>query len=116
MKDPRTRTFLLIALHTERCQGEILGLMWEDIDFGQRDLPLTDELEKWLLKRKQTSRSKSVLTMKNGKPLTQSAYKSMWNLVERNLPNTHVTARILWHPNVKPKTQIVSNIVKIPGH
>ena len=53
MKDSRTCTFLLIALHTERCQGEILGLMWEDIDFGQRDLPLTDELEKWLLKRKQ---------------------------------------------------------------
>ena len=59
---------------------------------------------------------KSVLAMKNGKPLTQSAYKSMWNLVKRNLPNTHVTAHILWHSNVKPKTQIFSNIVKIPGH
>lgn len=78
--------------------------MWEDIDFnqrvihirhnaiigkgetsirdtlkteaGRRDLPLTDELEEWLLKRKQTSRSKFVLSTKNSKPSIreQTAY------------------------------------------
>ena len=35
--------------------------------------------------------------MRNGKPLTQSAYKSMWKLVERELPENHVTAHVLRH-------------------
>ena len=128
VKNPRARTFLLIALHTGMRRGEILGLRWEDIDFaqriihvrhnaiigkgetsirdtlkteaGRRDLPLTDELEAWLTKYRQHSRSKFVLAMKNGKPLTQSAYKSMWKLVERELPETHVTAHILRHTYV----------------
>ena len=128
VNNPRAHTFLLIALQTGMRRGEILGLMWEDIDFtkrlihvrhnailgkgattiqdalktsaGRRDLPLTDDLEEWLTKYKQRSRSKFVLAMKNGKPLTQSAYKSMWNLVERELPETHVTAHILRHTYV----------------
>lgn len=128
VKNPRARTFALIALQTGMRRGEILGLMWEDIDFsariihvrhnaiigkgetkirddlktnaGRRDIPLTDELEAWLVKCKQTSRSKFVLSMKNRKPLTQSAYKSMWNLVERELPETHVTAHVLRHTYV----------------
>ena len=126
--NPRAHTFLLIALQTGMRRGEILGLMWDDVDFeeriihvrhnailgkgetsiqealktdaGRRDLPLTDDLEAWLTKWKQTSRSKFVLSMKNGKPLTQSAYKSMWRLVERELPETHVTAHVLRHTYV----------------
>lgn len=125
VKNPRANTFLLIALHTGMRRGEILGLMWDDIDFeakvihvrhnailgkgetsiqdtlktdaGRRDLPLSEELEDRLTKCRQGSRSKFVLAMKNGKPLTQSAYKSMWKLVERELPETHVTAHVLRH-------------------
>lgn len=80
VQNPRAHTFLLIALHTGMRRGEILGLMWEDIDFGQRivhvrhnailgkgetsihdtlktdagrrDIPLTEELEAWLAKYK----------------------------------------------------------------
>lgn len=128
VQNPRAHTFLLIALHTGMRRGEILGLMWEDIDFGQRivhvrhnailgkgetsvhdtlktdagrrDIPLTDELEAWLENYKKRSHSKFVLAMQNGKPLTQSAYKSMWKLVERELPETHVTAHILRHTYV----------------
>ncbi len=32
----RARAFLLITLHTGMCRGEIIGLMWEDIDFQEK--------------------------------------------------------------------------------
>ena len=64
---------------------------------GKRDIPLSEELEAWLRKEKKVSHSKYVLAMRNHKPLTQSAYRSMWKLIERELPNTHITAHILRH-------------------
>lgn len=125
VKNPRARTFLLIALHTGMRRGEIVGLQWEDIDFktkiihvrhnavlsngpttindflktnsGRRDLPLSEELEECLIEQKKNSHSKYVLAMQNHKPLTKSSYKSMWKLIERELPETHVTAHILRH-------------------
>ena len=106
-------------------RGEIVGLQWEDIDFktkiihvrhnavlsngpttindflktnsGRRDLPLSEELEECLIEQKKNSHSKYVLAMQNHKPLTKSSYKSMWKLIERELPETHVTAHILRH-------------------
>ena len=123
--NPRAKTFLLIALHTGMRRGEILGLHWEDIDFsnklihvqhnavltettttvsenlktaaGVRTIPLTEELEAWLLARKKNSHSQYVIAMENHKPLTKSSYKSMWKLIERELPEAHVTAHILRH-------------------
>ena len=123
--NPRAKTFLLIALHTGMRRGEILGLHWEDIDFsnklihvqhnavltettttvsenlktaaGVRTIPLTEELEAWLLARKKNSHSQYVIAMENPKPLTKSSYKSMWKLIERELPEAHVTAHILRH-------------------
>ena len=123
--NPRARTFLLIALHTGMRRGEIVGLQWDDIDFaakmihiqhnavmsttattindflktksGHRDVPLSEELEEWLTAQKKNSHSKYVLAMQNHKPLTKSSYKSMWKLIERELPDTHVTAHILRH-------------------
>lgn len=125
VKNHRAKTFLLIALHTGMRRGEILGLQWNDIDFskkaiqvkhnavlseatttvsenlktaaGSRTIPLTEELESWLSQRKKTSHSQYVIAMQNHKPLTKSSYKSMWKLIERELPNTHVTAHILRH-------------------
>lgn len=106
VKDIRAKTFLLIALHTGMRRGEIIGLQWEDIDFqekvihvrhnaiikektttisddlktkaGRRDLPMSEELESWLVERKSKAHSKFVFMMKDGKPMTQSSYKSMW--------------------------------------
>lgn len=123
--NPRARTFLLIALHTGMRRGEIVGLQLDDIDFaekmihiqhnavmsttattindflktksGCRDVPLSEELEEWLTAQKKNSHSKYVLAMQNHKPLTKSSYKSMWKLIERELPDTHVTAHILQH-------------------
>ena len=45
---------------------------------GRRDLPMSEELEHWLNERKSKTHSKYVFTMKDGKPMTQSSYKSMW--------------------------------------
>ena len=104
-------------------RGEIVGLQWEDIDFevihirhnavigryettvsedmktkaGKRDVPLSEERELWLAVRKKTSYSKYVIAMENHKPLSKSSYRSMWKLIERELPDTHVTAHILRH-------------------
>ena len=125
VKNTRAKTFLLTALHTGMRRGEIVGLQWEDIDFeakvihirhnavigryettvsedmktkaGKRDVPLSEELELWLAARKKTSHSKYVIAMENHKPLSKSSYRSMWKLIERELPDTHVTAHILRH-------------------
>ena len=35
--------------------------------------------------------------MENHKPLTKSSYRSMWRLIERELPSTHISAHILRH-------------------
>lgn len=125
VKDIRARTFLLIALHTGMRRGEIIGLMWEDINFqekcihvrhnaiikektttisddlktkaGRRDIPMSEELELWLVERKSKAHSKYVFTMKDGKPMTQSSYKSMWQHISAELPDTHISAHILRH-------------------
>ena len=125
VSNPRARTFLLIALHTGMRRGEIAGLRWDDVDFkkkvihvrhnavmgryettisdelktsaGKRDIPMSEELEEWLLARKKNSHSQYVIAMENHQPLTKSSYKSMWKLIERELPEAHVTAHILRH-------------------
>lgn len=121
----RARTFLLIALHTGMRRGEIVALRWTDIDFdakcvrvchnavmeqqgttitdypktdaGKRTIPLSEELEAWLLARKKLSNSQFVIAMENHKPLTVSAYKSMWRLIGRELPDVDFTAHTLRH-------------------
>lgn len=125
VKNLRAKTFLLIALHTGMRRGEILGLQWDDVDFksrmihirhnavitehettvndflktaaGRRDVPLTDELEQWLATQKKLTHSKYVIAMENHKPLTKSSYRSLWRLIERELPEKHITAHILRH-------------------
>ncbi len=125
VKDVWAKTFLLIALHTGIRRGEIIGLMWEDIDFaekmihvrhnviiqektirisndlktkaGRRDIPMSDDLEHWLAEQKAKSSTNFVFTMKNHKPMTQSSYKSMWRHIEKGLPDTHISAHILRH-------------------
>ena len=125
VQNTRAKTFLLIALHTGMRRGEILGLQWKGIDFkekvihvrhnaivskgettvsedlktnaAKRNLPLSEELEVWLVQRKKTSHSQYVIATENHKPLTKSSYRSMWRLIERELPGTHISAHILRH-------------------
>lgn len=148
VKNSRARTFLLIALHTGMRRGEIVGLQWEDIDFkkkvihvrhnavmgryettisenmktkaGKRNLPLSEDLEEWLVARKKTSHSKYVIAMENHGPLTKSSCKSMWKLIERELPDTHITAHILRHTYItqlfESGTLDVKEIQYLAGH
>lgn len=125
VKNDRAYTFLLIALQTGMRRGEIVGLQWSDIDFesrmirvrhnavlgryettvselmktkaGRRDIPMSNKVEAWLCKQRGRSSSKFVLSLKNKKVMTLSAFRSMWKLIERELPETHITAHILRH-------------------
>lgn len=125
VKNDRAYTFLLIALQTGMRRGEIVGLQWSDIDFesrmirvrhnavlgryettvselmktkaGRRDIPMSNEVEAWLRKQRDRSSSKFVLSLKNKKVMTLSSFRSMWKLIERELPETHITAHILRH-------------------
>lgn len=125
VRNPRAKTFLLIALNTGMRRGEILALKWDDVDFekklihvrrnavlmrggtklsdelktkaGRRDIPLTETLEAHLLVEKKRTHSQYILAMQNHQPMTDSSYKSMWRLIERELPEKHVTAHILRH-------------------
>lgn len=125
VRNRRAKIFLMIALNTGLRRGEILGLRWTDVDFekkiirvrrnavllrsgttisdelktnaGRRDVPLTAALEAHLAAEKERSHSQYILAMQNHQPLTQSSYKSMWRLIERELPEKRVTAHILRH-------------------
>jgi len=118
-------TFCLIALSTGMRRGEILGLMWEDIDFdarmihvrhnkafpmnsldapvtellkteaARRDLPMSSQLTGHLLAVKEASGSDYVLAMKNGKSLSKSGLKSLWTVVNRRTAGKGPTPRKL---------------------
>jgi integrase len=108
----RAYTFCLLALSTGMRRGEILGLMWEDIDFdartihvrhnkafssdgedapvttltkteaGRRNLPMGDLLAECLLAEREKSNSDFVLSMTNGQSLTKSSFRALWGTVE----------------------------------
>lgn len=99
--NPWGHTFALIALQTGMRKGEILGLLWKNVDFGnnlirvrtnaitvdgevqvssdlktkaaKRDIPMLGEVEKWLSFQHQIHRSKYVLYMRDRVPMTDSA-------------------------------------------
>ena len=125
IKNKRAKTFALIALDTGMRRGEILALRWANVDFerkvihvcsnalvkegrtdvnadlktsaAKRDIPLSEELEQWLAQQKPLAHSQFVIAMENHQPLTKSSFRSMWRLIERELPGTHLTAHILRH-------------------
>lgn len=109
----RAYLFCLLALSTGMRRGEILGLMWEDIDFeesvirvthnksfsmhdldapvtellkteaARRVLPMSHLLRERLLQEKAQSDSLFVISMQDGGSLTKSAFRSLWKNVER---------------------------------
>lgn len=111
VKSTRAYLFCLIALTTGLRRGEILGLMWEDIDLesrklhvqhnktfveGRADAPVTTLLKssaanRWLPipdvlctaleKEKAHSTSPYVLSMANGESLSKASFASLWGCV-----------------------------------
>lgn len=103
--------FCLLALSTGLRRGEILGLMWEDVDFesskirvrhnkvfpatkgdapvtellktdaARRYIPIPPQLRAALLKEKIKSSSPYVLHMENGESLSKNAFAAMWRSV-----------------------------------
>mgnify|MGYP004513625199 FL=1 len=121
----RAYLFCLLALSTGMRRGEILGLMWEDIDFkanvirvthnkafilnkldapvtemlktdaGRRALPIGALLRERLLLEKAKSKSPFVIAMQNGKSLTKSAFRALWRNVERRTVGSGDVPRLL---------------------
>lgn len=103
--------FCLLALSTGLRRGEMLGLMWEDVDFeagkilvrhnkafpsdkndapvtellktdaGRRSIPIPPPLRAAMVEEKLKSPSAYVLHMDNGQSLSKSAFASIWRSV-----------------------------------
>ncbi len=121
----RAYTFCLIALSTGMRRGEIIGLMWEDINFetqeihvrhnksfvcsaddapvteltkteaGRRTLPMSDQLTKHLREVKASSESDFVLCTKTGGSLSKTAFRALWGIVEARTAGKGHTKRKL---------------------
>ena len=62
---------------------------------GHRDVPMPDDLYEALVS--QPDKSGYIFAMRNGEPMTKSSFRSMFSLIERELPDRHITAHILRH-------------------
>jgi len=112
LEGTRAYTFCLLALSTGMRRGEILGLMWEDVDWahnlihvrhnkafplraneapvtefpkteaGRRDLPMGRLLAEHLTAEKTKSTSDYVVSMTDGRSLTMSSFRALWKCVE----------------------------------
>lgn len=108
----RAHLFCYLALSTGLRRGEILGLMWDDIDLkhgklkvqhnktfppnannapvttllkteaAQRTIPLHPALIAYLEKERERSDSPYVLSMADGESLSKSSFRKLWQIVE----------------------------------
>jgi len=122
LKGTRAHLFVELLVFTGLRKGEALGLMWKDIDFrtailrversvvypennkageintelktssARRMIPIVPQLLADLQAEKAKSKSLYVFSMANGKFLTESSFRRMWDLV--NYRSTKTEGRI----------------------
>lgn len=118
--------FCLLALKTGLRRGELCGLMWADIDLERaeikvahnciwpgntgveintdlktsaaaRTLPLPADVVSALRWRKQQGKSLFVFCRRSGEPMTESAFRKMWEHAARVNVGTAFTPHVLRH-------------------
>ena len=107
----RAYTFCFLALATGLRRGEILGLMWDDLDLetgklnvrhnktfpanandapvttllkseaARRTVPMSEGLRAYLEQERKRSSSPYVLSMENGESLSKSSFRKLWDIV-----------------------------------
>lgn len=112
VKETRAYLFCLLALVAGLRRGELLGLMWEDIDFGtgtihvshnkaflpncndtevttvlktdaaRRDIPLAPYVIEELREARAQTTSPYVFSMANGQSLSKSSFRKLWDTVK----------------------------------
>ena len=124
-KGTRAYLFVLLCLYCGLRRGEALGLMWKDIDFQNRTLtvnrsivypadnhrgeintdckteaahrtiPIVSELYNELLRQKRASTSVYVISMEDGRYLTDTSFKNLWALVKYRSVETKTSNSVL---------------------
>ncbi len=125
LQDTRAYLFVKLLLYTGLRKGEALGLMWKDIDFksatlhversvvytqtnkngeintelktsaARRTIPIAPDLLADLQTSMKSSKSLYVFAMKNGKFLSESSFRRMWDLISyRNVGTKGDTTRL----------------------
>lgn len=103
-------TFVRLGLFSGLRRGEILGLQWSDIDLdnqiihvrhnallqdgkpttvsdrlktasSKRTIPIPSALTNYLQSIRKKSTSPFVISMKNGSPMSKTAYRAMWRII-----------------------------------
>jgi len=85
------RPIVILALHTGMRKGELLGLRWDDIDFGARtihlrhtkngkprDVPMTETVGRMLLDLKAEARGKALFYTAVGKKRPLRDFRTAW--------------------------------------
>ena len=126
-KGTRVYVFILLCLYCGLRRSEALGLMWKDIDFQNRTLtinrsvvhpadnrrgeineeckssaahrtiPIVSELYNELVRIKKTTNSLFVISMENGRFLTDTSFRNMWDLVKTRSAATKTNKSVVKH-------------------
>jgi integrase len=132
-------TFVMLGLYAGLRRGEILGLQWADIDFGsnqlhvrhnallmdgqptivseqlktqnaRRDIPMPSALAGHLRTAEKRSKSPFVVAMRNGDPMSKSAFRALWRIVEVRTVDTAKDPKQAKKIGTSPKNH--PNVVK----
>ncbi len=127
-KGTRVYVFILLCLYCGLRRSEALGLMWKDIDWQNRTLtvnrsvvhpadnrrgeineeckssaahrtiPIVSDLYNELARLKRTSKSLFVISMSDGRFLTDTSFRNMWDIVKTRSTSTKTEKSVVKRP------------------